>query len=128
MAGPAVDWAVASANPEGLVRGYYRAIDAGEYEDLSRLLTPRFRQVRSDMTIEGRQAFVQFMRDERPETATRHEVEAVYLDETERAPGVAEQGRLYRPGGSVGFGFVDVFECADDRLDRLVTYTNPRVE
>ena len=66
------------------------------------------------------------MRDERPDTETSHEVEAVYSTET--GDSVAVRGRLFRADGSVWFGFVDVFSVADDRLARLTTYVNSRVE
>lgn len=112
------------------VRPYYRTIDEGDYETLADLLTPGFRQVRGDRTIEGREAFVRFMRDDRPETDTTHEVDAVYRrdSDAESPDEVAVRGRLRRGDGSVWFGFVDVFELDDGRLDRLVTYSNQRVE
>ena len=111
--------------PERLARGYYESIDAGEYDRLARLLEPTFRHVRNDRTIEGRTAFVRFMRDERPATDTTHEIESVYraADDDD----VAVRGRLLRADGSVWFGFVDVFSVADGRLSRLTTYTNSRV-
>lgn len=111
--------------PEHLARGYYESIDAGAYDRLARLLAPTFRHVRGDRTIEGREAFVRFVRDERPVTDTEHEVQSIY-----RVAGgddVAVQGRLLRADGSVWFGFVDVFEVADGRLVRLTTYTNGRI-
>lgn len=112
------------------VRWYYRAIDDGDYEALASLLTPGFRQVRGDRTLDGRDAFVRFMRDDRPETDTTHEIDAVYPREPqEETPDeVAVRGRLRRGDGSVWFGFVDVFELDDGRLDRLITYSNQRVE
>lgn len=119
---------VPARDPETLVSSYYRAIDDGEYDRLAALLTAGFSQVREDMTIEGRAAFVQFMREERPETDTCHDIEAIYLDPSKTDVAAAVRGRLFRPDGSVGFGFVDVFDCADGRLDALVTYTNRRVE
>lgn len=117
---------VADRDPDALVRGYYRAIDAGDYASLADLLTPGFVQVRGDRTLEGREAFVRFMREGRPATDTRHEVETVYATDDGPAD-VAVRGRLRRADGTVGFGFVDVFTVADGRLDRLVTYTNTRV-
>lgn len=112
--------------PTSLVREFYAAIDAGEYEALAALLAPGFRHVRGDRTIDGREAFVGFMRDGRPETATTHEVAAVYP--ADGGDAVAVRGRLRRADGSVWFGFVDVFTVADGRLSRLVTYSNERVE
>lgn len=117
------------ADPGASVRAYYRALDAGDYGTLADLLTPTFVQVRSDRTIDGRAAFVRFMRDERPQTDTTHEVDAVYWRPGPDSPEeVAVRGRLRRADGSVGFGFVDVFAIDGDRLDRLVTYTNRRLE
>ena len=112
-------------DPESLARAYYESIDAGDYEPLSGLLAPEFTQVRGDRTIEGREAFVRFMREERPETDTTHEVDEVYLS---TAGDVAVRGRLRRADGSVWFGFVDGFEVAGERFVGLATYTNARVE
>jgi ketosteroid isomerase-like protein len=119
---------VSDADAASLVEGYYAALDDGDYDALAECLRPGFSQVRGDVTIEGREAFVQFMRDERPRTDTRHEVDAVYVDRPGGATEVAVRGRLYRADGSLAFGFVDVFGLAEGRLDRLVTYTNARVE
>jgi ketosteroid isomerase-like protein len=102
-----------------LARRYYRALDAGEYDALRDLLAPGFTHVRPDRTIEGREAFVAFMRDERPETDTSHEVETVF----EGAPGVAVRGRVLRADGSAWFAFVDAFAVADGALASLTTYT-----
>ena len=113
-------------DPEPLARAYYASIDADEYDRLAGLLAEGFRHVRGDRTIEGRDAFVRFMREERPETDTIHEVDAVYR--ADGGAGVAVRGRLRRADGSTWFGFVDVFEVADGRLARLATYTNGRVE
>ena len=125
--------------PVSVARASYEAIDDGAYAELSDLLAPGFRQVRGDRAIEGRDAFVRFMREGRPETDTTHAVDAVYRTDdgtTARAEEghaqgsdeVAVRGRLLRPDGAVWFGFVDVFEVVDGRLARLVTYTNDRVE
>ncbi len=118
--------------PAGLARAYYRAVDAGDYEALAGLLAPDFRQVRGDRTLDGRDAFVRFMREERPETDTTHEVDAVYATVggagADGPEEVAARGRLRRGDGSTWFGFVDVFRLDGDRFDRLVTYTNERLE
>ncbi len=112
------------ADPEALVRGHYRDLDAGDYDGLAGRLTPGFRHVRGDRTLEGREAFVRFMRDERPQTDTAHAIDAVYAGDGE----VAARGRLLRADGSVWFGFVDVFSLEDGRLAELVTYSNARLE
>jgi len=100
-------------------REYYRAIDEGDYDALADLLAPGFVHDRPDRTLDGRERFVRFMRQERPETDTTHEVDAVYRNDA----GVAVEGRLLRADGSEWFGFVDVFRVADGRLTGLTTYT-----
>ncbi|OYR50546.1 DUF4440 domain-containing protein [Halorubrum sp. Ea8] len=107
-----------TADPEGLARAYYDALDAGDYERLRALLAPDFAQRRPDRTFEGRDRFVAFMRDERPMTDTTHAVDAVYPS----GPGVAVRGRLLDADGDEVFAFVDVFDVADGRLASLETY------
>jgi ketosteroid isomerase-like protein len=102
-----------------LARRYYETIDAGEYEALGALLAPSFTHYRPDRTIEGREAFVAFMREERPDPETTHDLAAVYEGED----GVAVRGRLLRADGSEWFGFVDAFEVADGALQACRTYT-----
>jgi len=102
-----------------LAREYYRAIDDGAYDALASVLHPEFVQERSDRTLAGREAFVRFMREDRPETDTVHEVDAVY----EGPGGVAVRGRLLRNDGSEWFGFCDVFDVDGGRLTRLRTFT-----
>ena len=108
-----------SQSGPALAREYYRAIDAGEYDALEAVLDPGFVHVRGDMTLRGREAFVAFMAEKRPEMDTTHEVERVYTG----PGGVAVQGRLRRADGELFFRFVDVFEVAE-RLAHLVTYSN----
>ena len=110
--------ASSTADRERLVRDYYDALDAGDYERLRGLLDPDFVQHRSDQTFEGRDRFVAFMRDERPMTDTTHAVDAVYPS----GPGVAVRGRLLNADGDEVFAFVDVFAVADGRLAALETY------
>lgn len=105
-------------------REYYRAIDAGSYGDLAGLLTPDFTHYRPDRTIGSREAFVEFMREERPMTDTSHEIRTVY----EADEGVAVRGRLLDHGGEKLFEFVDCFEFVDEeggerRIATVYTYT-----
>ena len=121
--------------PEATARAYYRAIDAADYDALAALLAPEFVHDRSDRTVDGRTAFVRFMREERPRTDTEHAVDAVYVgsDGTDRAGEVAVRGRLLGDDGAELFGFVDAFEFATtsegdgdgdgDPIVRLTTYT-----
>lgn len=103
-----------------LARAYYRHIDAGAYDALGGLLTESFRHVRPDRTIESREAFVRFMREERPMTDTTHLVETLYVGDGN----VAVEGRLVRADGGELFGFVDAFRFDGDLIARIRTYTD----
>jgi ketosteroid isomerase-like protein len=103
---------------DDLAREYYRAIDEHDYEALSGVLASDFTHDRPDQTIEGREAFVQFMREERPETDTSHEITELFSNEN----GMAVRGRLNRADGSEWFEFVDVFGVMDGALGSLKTY------
>jgi len=110
--------------PASLVEGYYETIDAPDYDGLAELLAPDFTQSRGDRTIDGRDAFVRFMREERPNTDTTHDVDAVLESEDL----TVALGRLRRSDGSISFGFADAFTVENNRLARLVTYSNARVD
>ena len=119
-----------TGDPTAPARAYYRAIDEGDYAALRDLLADDFVQHRPDMTLEGADAFVRFMRDDRPETDTTHAVEHVYrAADSNRADGsgdgarVAVEGRLERASGETWFRFVDAFLVRDGRLAELRTYT-----
>ena len=99
-------------------RAYYRAVDDGAYERLTSLLAPEFVHERPDRTLDGRERFVQYMREERTMTDTTHAVDAVYRDDGE----VAARGRLRRDGDDL-FGFVDVFSFDGDTITVIRTYT-----
>jgi ketosteroid isomerase-like protein len=103
----------------GLAQAYYDTIDDGDWDALRDLLAPGFEHVRPDRTLAGRDAFVSFMRDDRPKTNTRHVVDAVY----EGRNGVAARGRVLDTDGEL-FAFVDVFEVADGVITGLETYAS----
>jgi ketosteroid isomerase-like protein len=107
-----------SPSPQSLARRYYAAIDSGAYDDLRSILASSFVHHRPDRTIEGRAAFVRFMRESRPLTDTEHAVDRVTADGD---GGVAVVGRL-RADGEDEFAFVDVFETRDGRLSSLRTF------
>ncbi|WP_276249354.1 nuclear transport factor 2 family protein [Haloarcula rara] len=121
--------------PVEQARAYYRAIDGGDYDLLGALLTEAFVHDRPDRTIEGRERFVQFMREERPQTDTTHPVDTVFSEgggepngagasSGDRSDGtVAVRGRLLDADGEPIVGFVDVFSFAAGRIDRIETYT-----
>lgn len=100
---------------------YYDALDAGDYDRLASILAPEFVHDRPDRTFEGRESFVAFMRDGRPETDTRHEVVESYRA-VER-DGRVVRGRLVGADGEVRFEFVDVFAFEGDRIGRIETFT-----
>lgn len=102
-----------------LAREYYRAIDEHDYEALSSLLAPEFTHDRPDRTIDGREAFVRFMREERPETDTFHEIADVFRSDH----AVAAQGVLNHTSGEKWFEFVDVFSVEDGAIVSLKTYS-----
>jgi len=104
---------------DALVQAYYDAIDDGDYDALRDVLAADFVQVRPDLTHDGRDAFVAFMREDRPRTDTQHVLDAVY----DGADGVAARGRVVATDGPL-FSFVDVFEMGDDRIQKLRTYVD----
>lgn len=110
---------VARMDQTAAARAYYDALDSGEYDRLADLLAPDFSQSRPDRTFDGRDRFVRFMREERPQTDTSHPIDAVY----ERGDGVALEGRLLASDGSQITAFVDVFSFEDGRIAAIRTYT-----
>ncbi|SFR50546.1 nuclear transport factor 2 family protein [Halogeometricum limi] len=112
------------------VRGYYDAIDAGDYDRLSSLLSPAFVHDRPDRTFSGRETFVSFMRADRPETDTTHDLSGVYRAVDGDADGRGgggdaewvARGRLVGADGDVRFRFADVFTFGDDGVERVETF------
>ena len=106
------------SDPETVARAYYEAIDDGRYEDLRDLLGADFLHDRPDRDIEGPEALVQFMREERPLTETTHEIDGCYRNDES----VAIQGRLEHDG-EILFRFLDNHAIEDRRITHLRTYT-----
>ncbi|WP_254864098.1 nuclear transport factor 2 family protein [Halovivax gelatinilyticus] len=102
-----------------LVRRYYAALDAHEYDVFETLLAPSFVQRRPDRTFEGRDAFVGFMRDDRPVADTSHDLAELFGT----GDRVTARGRLVDATGEALFEFADVFEIDAGRIVRLETYT-----
>ncbi|WP_435334027.1 nuclear transport factor 2 family protein [Haloarchaeobius sp. TZWWS8] len=100
------------------VATYYRAIDDGDYEALSDVLASEFVQYRPDRTFEGRESFVQFMREDRPNPDTSHELDATFCGDD----GPAVRGRVV-DGDEELVRFVDVFVLEDGQVQELETYT-----
>ena len=107
--------------PTAAARAYYRAIDEGDYELLAALLAPEFVHDRPDMTIDGRERFVRFMREERPMTDTSHPIDGVYTQEA--GSEVIVRGRLLDPDGDVLARFADVFFFDGSAIERVETFT-----
>jgi ketosteroid isomerase-like protein len=106
---------------ESRAQSYYRALDEHSYDDLAALLAPEFVHDRPDMTLEGRDRFVQFMRQERPMSDTSHPVDAVFEND---AGDVAVRGRLLDADGNRLVAFVDVFAFdGSDAVERIDTFT-----
>ncbi|MDS0299911.1 nuclear transport factor 2 family protein [Halogeometricum sp. S1BR25-6] len=122
----------ARTDGEAVVRGYYEAVDAGEYDKLAALLVPEFVHDRPDRTLSDRETFVSFMREDRPEKDTRHDVTAVYRavggdgdrDEDGDVPaeGWVARGRLVGADGRVRFEFADAFSLSADGVTRIETF------
>ncbi|NGM68157.1 nuclear transport factor 2 family protein [Natronolimnobius sp. AArcel1] len=106
----------------GLVRQYYDALDGHEYEALESILAPAFVQHRPDRTFEDRASFIAFMRTERPNPNTRHELDAVVADaDTEL---VAARGTVVdAETNEMLFEFADFFSITDGQIVRLETYS-----
>lgn len=106
-----------------VARAYYAALDEQDYERLATLLAPEFVQERPDLTLEGRERFVQFMREERPQQDTTHRITAVYRRDDESASEVSVRGRLLSADGECIVRFVDVFQFSQRCIRRIETYT-----
>ncbi|MFC7132997.1 MULTISPECIES: nuclear transport factor 2 family protein [Salinibaculum] len=107
--------------PADTARAYYRALDTDDYDLLAGLLTPGFVHERPDMTLEGSDRFVQFMRDERPMNDTTHPVDGVY--EQVDGEGVVVRGRLLAADGTTIARFADVFSFEGEKIARIRTFT-----
>ncbi|ELY82399.1 nuclear transport factor 2 family protein [Natrinema gari] len=108
----------ATADRHDLVRRYYDALDSHDYAVLEQLLSPAFVQRRPDRTFEDREAFVAFMRDQRPNPDTDHALESIVVD----GDRVAVRGRVVEEG-TVLFEFADFFHIKDGQIDHLETYS-----
>ena len=109
---------------EETARAYYDALDEEAYERLSDLLAPEFAKRRPDRALVGRDAFVRFMREERPVADATHELAAVYrTDGPDEYDEVAARGTVRAPDGETLVEFVDVFTLSDGAIQKLETYT-----
>ncbi|WP_266078897.1 nuclear transport factor 2 family protein [Haladaptatus caseinilyticus] len=102
---------------EVVVRGYYDAIDAHDYETFEGLLAPDVVHDRPDRTIDGRETLVTFMRDDRPNKRTTHEISSVSGNGTT----TVVEGRLLDSDGEELFTFEDEFTLVDGRITNIRT-------
>ncbi|RQG96486.1 nuclear transport factor 2 family protein [Natrarchaeobius chitinivorans] len=101
-----------------IVERYYDALDEHEYDALEELLAPGFVQRRPDRTFADRDSFVEFMREDRPNPDTTHELVSI-VDGGET---VAARGRVLESRTQL-FEFADFFELEDGRIVELETYS-----
>lgn len=107
---------------KALVRAYYESLDSHAYDRLESLLAPEFVHDRPEMTLDGREAFVQFMREKRPEMETTHRVETIF--ETGQGRALATQGELLDTNGERIIGFVDIVSVSGGTILGIETYTD----
>ena len=108
-------------DPRDAITAYYESIDAETYDRFEDVLARDFVQHRPDRTLDGRERYVEFMREERPLTDTSHVVDTVYRDE--EGTEAAARGRLLDADGETLMEFVDVFRFEDGLVTALLTYT-----
>jgi len=111
-----------TAEQQSTARAYYDALDSHEYEQLETLLTADFVHIRPEMTLDGRDRFVQFMRTERPMTKTSHPIDEIY--QSTAGDELAVRGRLVAQDGALITGFVDIFSFAAGSISKIRTYTD----
>lgn len=108
-------------DPLSAVREYYRCLDEHDYAGLEEVLSPDFVQYRPNRTFDSREAFVRFMREDRPVTDTEHAIDNYYGGHR----GIAASGDLIDADGDQLFSFVDVFVFDDEgRIAILETFSD----
>jgi len=107
-------------DPADRVRSFYHALDEHDYDRLASLLASDFVHDRPGLTLDGRDRFVQFMREERPNRETSHPIDAIYRDGDGE---LAARGRLLDETGEQLTAFVDVFELGEAGFESVRTYT-----
>jgi len=110
-----------AADHRDVVRAYYAALDDHDYDRLAALLALPVAHYRPDQILAGRDALVSFMRDERPNRNTSHDLRAVYVSEDDEE--VAVRGQLRDASDETLFEFVDVFSFVDGDVAAIRTHT-----
>ncbi|MFC5368476.1 nuclear transport factor 2 family protein [Salinirubrum litoreum] len=114
--------------PVDLVADYYRALDTHDYDALQNVLDPGFVQHRPDRRFDSREAFVRFVRDDRPQSDTTHRVHTRYVpdaeaDGTPDATEVLARGEVLSAEGDLLVRFVDRFRIVAGSIVELETFT-----
>lgn len=111
---------------EETVHEYYDAIDEKRFDELGDVLASDVVHYRPGGTLEGREEFVEFMRNERPMEETTHKVDGFYGT----GPKVADGTEAVAAGRVVSedddetlFDFLDLFVFEGDRINKIRTYT-----
>jgi ketosteroid isomerase-like protein len=107
-------------DPADVVRSYYATVDEHDYDALYELLGPDFVHDRPDRTIKGRDRFVAFMRDERPNTETTHELAEVYANGVRTE--FVVRGELLDADGEPLFAFADVHAVDGGLIESVLTF------
>ncbi|MFB6096297.1 MAG: nuclear transport factor 2 family protein [Haloferacaceae archaeon] len=102
------------------VRTYYRALDDHEYDRFEAILSPSFTHDRPDRTLDGRDAFVSFMREDRPKKDTTHELDDLYANDA--GDEIVARGRLLDADAAELFAFADLHVFEGDRIAHVRTY------
>jgi len=105
---------------------YYEAIDGKRFDELGDMLDSEVVHYRPGGTLEGRQEFVEFMRDERPTKKTTHKVDGFYGTGPKVADGreAVATGRVVSDeDGETLFDFLDIFVFEGDKIKEIRTYT-----
>lgn len=128
---------MAAAHPDGwlvdLADRYYRSLDSHDYDALESILDPAFVQNRPDRIFEGRDRFVEFMRDERPDSNTDHRIDSYYQHihtastadpPTESMRRLGVLGEVVSAEGERLFSFVDIHygDPETHRINELDTF------
>lgn len=111
---------------EEKVHEYYDAIDEKRFDELGDILDPEVVHYRPSGTLEGREEFVEFMRNERPTEETTHKVDGFYGTGPKAADGreAVATGRVVSDeDDETLFDFLDLFVFEGGKIKKIRTYT-----
>lgn len=111
---------------EETVHKYYDTIDEKRFDEIGDVLDSEVVHYRPGGTLEGREEFVEFMREERPTKETTHKVDGFYGTGPKVADGreVVAVGRVVSDeNDETLFDFLDLFVFEGDKINEIRTYT-----